>query len=202
MVYLLRVRSSGWSLRIILQHGGGGARRTRPLAPPPPCWRLILLDTQAQQYGGGCEVEERGRGGFDLRIRSQCTRLWWGIPRTTLPPPFSWNSVPSTLLVPPQKAQRQPPHVAAHLWRREPFLNHTDLCWIADFVFFFCFRFCLFSSQAANWYASHVKIPPRANFRAGGRARKKRRGKKQSKEGSKERKSVGKAEFFGSQWQF
>lgn len=59
MVYLLRVRSSGWSLRIILQHGGGGARRMRPLAPPPPCWRLILLDTQAQQYGGGCEVEER-----------------------------------------------------------------------------------------------------------------------------------------------
>lgn len=53
------VRSSGWSLRIILQHGGGGARRMRPLAPPPPCWRLILLDTQAQQYGGGCEVEER-----------------------------------------------------------------------------------------------------------------------------------------------
>lgn len=30
MVYLLRVHLSGWSLRIILQHGGGGARRTRP----------------------------------------------------------------------------------------------------------------------------------------------------------------------------
>lgn len=58
MVYLLRVHSSGWSLRIILQHGGGGARRMRPLAPPPPCWRLILLDTQAQQYGGGCEVKD------------------------------------------------------------------------------------------------------------------------------------------------
>lgn len=63
MVYLLRVRlkAAGVSASF-LQHGGGGARRKRPfflLAPPPPRWRLILLDTQAQQYGGGCEVEER-----------------------------------------------------------------------------------------------------------------------------------------------
>lgn len=79
MVYLLRVRSSGWSLRIILQHGGGGARsETRPLAPPPPCWRLILLDTQAQQYGGGCEVEGKGRGGSNRLNQNHVSGPgWW-----------------------------------------------------------------------------------------------------------------------------
>lgn len=79
MVYLLRVRSSGWSLRIILQHGGGGARsETRPLAPPPPCWRLILLDTQAQQYGGGCEVEGKGRGGSNRLNQNHVSGSgWW-----------------------------------------------------------------------------------------------------------------------------
>lgn len=78
MVYLLRVRSSGWSLRIILQHGGGGARsETRPLAPPPPCWRLILLDTQAQQYGGGCQVEGRGRGGSNRLNQNHVSGPGW-----------------------------------------------------------------------------------------------------------------------------
>lgn len=87
MVYLLRVRSSGWSLRIILQHGGGGARRMRPLAPPPPCWRLILLDTQAQQYGGGCEVEEKE----EVDLARWCRAVYQVLGDTcgpTLPPPF------------------------------------------------------------------------------------------------------------------
>lgn len=75
MVYLLRVRSSGWSLRIILQHGGGGARRMRPLAPPPPCWRLILLDTQAQQYGGGARWRRGKRRIWPCDTES-CIRFW------------------------------------------------------------------------------------------------------------------------------
>lgn len=77
MVYLLRVRPSGWSLRIILQHGGGGARRMRPLAPPPPCWRLILLDTQAQQYGGGgARWRDGEEADLTLCDTESCIRLW------------------------------------------------------------------------------------------------------------------------------
>lgn len=54
MVYLLRVRISGWSLRIIfLRHGGGGARRERPLSPSPSVLTPYSPRQQAQQYGGG-----------------------------------------------------------------------------------------------------------------------------------------------------
>lgn len=135
MVYLLRVRSSGWSLRIILQHGGGGARRMRPLAPPPPCWRLILLDTQAQQYGGGCEVEEREEADLTLRYRivyQVLIDIYWSTP----PPPFLDLLYPPLFFYHLRRPKCQPPHVAAHLWRREPFLNHTDLS-VGSLTFFF-----------------------------------------------------------------
>lgn len=154
MAYLLRMHSSGWSLRIIFQHGGGGARRMRPLAPPPSCWRLILLDTQAQQYGGGFLVEHGEE--VELKLRNRVVyQVLICINRSTLPPPFIDLSA---LLVPSGKCQ--PPHVAAHLWRRESFLKSHGLgCWMADF----------FSpSQAANWYVSHVKSS--SQQRAGGRA--------------------------------
>lgn len=125
MVYLLRVRSSGWSLRIILQHGGGGARRTRPLAPPPPCWRLILRHASTTIWRGVRGGGKRG-GGFDLAMQRCVSGAGW-CSQVNSPSSFSECFLPSTLLLPPEKAKRQPPHVAAHLWRREPFMNHTDL---------------------------------------------------------------------------
>lgn len=124
-VFIESVRAAGVSASI-LQRGGGGARREKPWAPPLPCWRLILLDTQAQQYGGGCGVEERAAD-FDL---FQVDFLLLPFPNILNPPIFFYH---------PWRPDASPLHVAAHLWRREPFLNHTDLCRIADF-----------SSQAAK----------------------------------------------------
>lgn len=140
MVYLLRVHSSGWSLRIILQHGGGGARRTRPLAPPPPCWRLILRDTQAQQYGGGCEVEEMDEVDLTWRYSQVNSPSFFPLIIFTLHSSLiTWEGQMPT-----------PTCCSSSLTKGTISEPHWLECRIADFFFFF------FSSQAANWYVSHV----------------------------------------------
>lgn len=174
MVYLLRARSSGWSLRIILQHGGGGARRMRPLAPPPPCWRLILLDTQAQWYGGGCEVEDRDEADLTLRFRVTYQVL---IDRhqSTPPPPFLHLLYPPTFFC----HQRRPnanPHMLQlisdegnHFW--------TTLIWVLDSwppPPHPCPSF-----QAANWYVNHVNSPRASKRQVGERQVKSGGGRKE-----------------------
>lgn len=77
------------------------------LTPYPPrhasttIWRGVR--------GGG----KRG-GGLDLSQSAVC-QAPVNICRSTLPPPFLDYSLASTLLLEPEKAKRQPPHVAAHL---------------------------------------------------------------------------------------
>lgn len=164
MVYLLRVRSSGWSLRIILQHGGGGARRMRPLAPPPPCWRLILLDTQAQQYGGegGARWRKRGvEGGSDPVIQSHASGSSSG--RLSLLPLFFFSLVMFFILhssfTTLEGRTPTPTCCSSSLTKG----TISELTWVSNsWLFFFL------SSQAANWYVSHVKSP--SQLRAGGRA--------------------------------
>lgn len=150
MVYLLRVRLKRLeSPHHFLQHGGGGARRKRPfLAPPPSCWRLILLDTQAQQYGGGCEVEERGEADLTCR-RAQCVRrrlIFAGRLSLLLSLIilFSLHSSFKTW----EGQTPTPTCCSSSLTKGTISEPHWLECRIADF-----------SSQAANWYVSHVNSP-------------------------------------------
>lgn len=137
MVYLLRVHSSGWSLRIILQHGGGGARRMRPLAPPPPCWSLTLLDTQAQQYGGGCEVKEREEEDLTWGFRAVCTAAV-DICGLTLPPPFLNKLYPPLFFFTIWQGQMPTPTCcSSSLMKGTISEPHWLECRIADFFFFF-----------------------------------------------------------------
>lgn len=116
MVYLLRVRLKRLeSPHHFLQHGGGGARRKRPFFSPSPFMLTPYPPRHASTTiwrgvrGGG----KRG-GGLDLSQSAVC-QAPVNICRSTLPPPFLDYSLASTLLLKPEKAKRQPPHVAAHL---------------------------------------------------------------------------------------
>lgn len=71
MVYLLRVRFSGWSLRIILQHGGGGAWGEEAFSPSPSMLTPYYSPRNASTTvwrGEGSEVEETEEADFDLRL--------------------------------------------------------------------------------------------------------------------------------------
>lgn len=135
MVYLLRVRSSGWSLRIILQHGGGGARRTRPLAPPPPCWRLILRHASTTIWRGVRGGGKRG-GGFDLAMQRRVSGSGW-CSQVNSPSSFSECFFYPPLFFYHQRRPNVNPHMLQlisdegnHLW--------TTLTWVLNsWLFFF-----------------------------------------------------------------
>lgn len=150
-VFIESVRSSGWSLRIILQHGGGGARSMRPLAPPPPCWRLILLDMQAQQYGGGCAVEEGDEVDLTWRYRV-VYQVVVDIYTSTVPSHFlNTHIYLHSSFTTWEGRMPTPTCCSSSLTKGTISEPHWLESRIADF----------YSSQAANWYVSHVNFPSR-----------------------------------------
>lgn len=113
---------------------------------------------QAQQNSGdirGWGVKERG---FDL-LHSR-TLIYTGQLSSSMFPHFLYSPLWFYHL-----RGSNSPHAAAHLWRREPFVNHTDLS----------VEKLTFSSQAANWYVSHVNSPSQYRTSGGGKERKERK---------------------------